>query len=121
VNISQPSSNFAYLAHHDARLVALATQAEEHFGTDPTVNRRVITEAFNGAVLGELANHTDPEQDEKTLIFCEPTSTPTWSSRCSRRHSRTNTDPSTTMRVRCNVLVAANWLEALGGPPTGVR
>jgi type I restriction enzyme, R subunit len=32
-----PSSNFAYLAHHDARLVALATQAEEHFSGDPTV------------------------------------------------------------------------------------
>jgi type I restriction enzyme R subunit len=33
-------------------------------------NRRVITEPFNRAVLGELANHIDPEQDEKTLIFC---------------------------------------------------
>jgi type I restriction enzyme, R subunit len=34
---TQPSVNFAYLAHHDARLVALATQAEEHFGNDPTI------------------------------------------------------------------------------------
>jgi type I restriction enzyme R subunit len=33
-------------------------------------NRRVITEPFNRAVLGELVNHIDPEQDEKTLIFC---------------------------------------------------
>jgi type I restriction enzyme R subunit len=32
-----PSPNFAYLAHHDARLVALATQAEAHFTGDPTV------------------------------------------------------------------------------------
>ena len=32
-----PSPNFAYLGHHDARLVALATQAEEHFAPDPTV------------------------------------------------------------------------------------
>jgi len=31
------SPNFAYLAHPDARLVALATQAEEHFAGDPTV------------------------------------------------------------------------------------
>jgi hypothetical protein len=31
------SPNFAYLAHHDARLVALATQAEEHFAGDPAV------------------------------------------------------------------------------------
>lgn len=37
MNISNPSPNFAYLAHHDARLVALATQAEEHFAADPTV------------------------------------------------------------------------------------
>lgn len=34
---SAPSQNFSYLAHHDARLVALATQAEEHFASDPTV------------------------------------------------------------------------------------
>ena len=33
----QPSPNFAYLGYHDARLVALATQAEEHFAGDPTV------------------------------------------------------------------------------------
>jgi type I restriction enzyme R subunit len=33
-------------------------------------NRRVITEHFNRAVLGELVNHIDPEQDEKTLVFC---------------------------------------------------
>jgi type I restriction enzyme R subunit len=34
---SLPSPNFAHLAHHDARLVALATQAEEHFASDPTI------------------------------------------------------------------------------------
>ena len=33
-------------------------------------NRRVITEGFNRAVLGELVQHIDPEQDDKTLIFC---------------------------------------------------
>jgi type I restriction enzyme R subunit len=33
-------------------------------------NKRVITENFNRVVLGELVNHIDPEQDEKTLIFC---------------------------------------------------
>lgn len=32
-----PSPNFAFLAYHDARLVAMGTQAEEHFATDPTV------------------------------------------------------------------------------------
>jgi type I restriction enzyme R subunit len=34
----QPSPNFAYLAHHDPRLVALGTQAEEHFAADPEVS-----------------------------------------------------------------------------------
>jgi type I restriction enzyme R subunit len=34
---SKPSPNFAFLAYHDARLVALGTQAEEHFAGDPTV------------------------------------------------------------------------------------
>jgi type I restriction enzyme R subunit len=33
-------------------------------------NRQVITEGFNRAVIGELVNHIDPEQDEKTLVFC---------------------------------------------------
>lgn len=33
-------------------------------------NRTVITEGWNRAVLTELARHIDPEQDEKTLIFC---------------------------------------------------
>lgn len=33
----KPSPNFAYLAYHDARFSALATQAEEHFAGDPTV------------------------------------------------------------------------------------
>jgi type I restriction enzyme R subunit len=33
-------------------------------------NKRVITENFNRAVLGELVNHIDPEHDEKTLVFC---------------------------------------------------
>jgi type I restriction enzyme, R subunit len=35
-----------------------------------TFNKRVITEHYNRAVLGELVHHIDPEQDEKTLIFC---------------------------------------------------
>jgi hypothetical protein len=30
--------NFAYLAHNDPRLVALGTQAEEHFAADPKVS-----------------------------------------------------------------------------------
>ena len=34
---SQPSLKFAFLAYHDARLVALGVQAEEQFATDATV------------------------------------------------------------------------------------
>lgn len=33
-------------------------------------NRRVITEGFNRAVIRELVRHVDPEQEEKTLVFC---------------------------------------------------
>ncbi|MBX3197917.1 MAG: type I restriction-modification system endonuclease [Labilithrix sp.] len=33
-------------------------------------NKRVITEGFNRAVIGELVKHIDPEQEEKTLVFC---------------------------------------------------
>ncbi len=33
----KPSPNFAYLDHHDPRLAALGTQAEQHFEADPTI------------------------------------------------------------------------------------
>lgn len=42
---------------------------EVSFDVD-TFNRRVITEPWNRVVLTELAEHIDPAQDEKTLIFC---------------------------------------------------
>jgi type I restriction enzyme R subunit len=42
---------------------------EVQFDVD-SFNRRVVTEAFDRAVLGELVKFIDPEQDEKTLIFC---------------------------------------------------
>ena len=35
--VNQPSPNFAFLAHHDARLSALGSQAEGYFATDPNV------------------------------------------------------------------------------------
>ena len=67
--------------HYDAREEVLvldrSTQTlnkeeladEIQFDVD-SFNRRVITENYNRAVLGELVNHIDPEQDEKTLVFC---------------------------------------------------
>ena len=47
-----------------------ASMPDEQTFDVETFNRRVITENFNRAVLGELVKHIDPEQDEKTLIFC---------------------------------------------------
>lgn len=47
-----PSPNFAFLAYHDARLVALGTQAEERFPTDPTVTLFKLRQ-FTGAGLIE--------------------------------------------------------------------
>jgi type I restriction enzyme R subunit len=35
-----------------------------------TFNRRVITEGFNRAVCGKLAEHIDPSDELKTLVFC---------------------------------------------------
>jgi len=65
-----------YDAHDEALVLDRRTQTvrkeelpdEMTFDVD-SFNRRVITENFNRAVLGELANHIDPEQDEKTLVY----------------------------------------------------
>ncbi len=66
-----------YDAHDEVLMLDRSTQTvaketlpdEIQFDVE-SFNRRVITEPFNRAVLRELVNHIDPEQDEKTLIFC---------------------------------------------------
>ena len=66
-----------YQAHQQVLVLDRSTQTikkeelpdEVQFDVD-SFNKRVITENFNRAVLGELVNHLDPEQDEKTLVFC---------------------------------------------------
>ncbi len=66
-----------YDAHEEVLVLDRATMKvnkeelpdEVQFEVD-AFNRRVITEDFNRVVLAELVNHIDPEQDEKTLIFC---------------------------------------------------
>jgi type I restriction enzyme R subunit len=66
-----------YQAHEEVLILDRSTQTvnkeeladEIQFDVD-AFHRRVITEGFNRAVLGELVKHIDPEQDEKTLIFC---------------------------------------------------
>jgi type I restriction enzyme, R subunit len=66
-----PSPNFAYLAHHDARLVALATQAEEHFGNDPTVTLfklRQFGEVLAQRAAAKVGLFIGPEEKQQELI-----------------------------------------------------
>jgi type I restriction enzyme R subunit len=66
-----PSPNFAYLAHHDARLVALATQAEEHFGNDPTVTLfklRQFGEVLAQRAAAKVGLFIGPEEKQHELI-----------------------------------------------------
>jgi type I restriction enzyme R subunit len=68
---TKPSSNFAYLAHHDARLVALATQAEEHFGADPTVTLfklRQFGEVLAQRAAAKVGLYVSTEEGQQQLI-----------------------------------------------------
>ena len=66
-----PSPNFAFLAYHDARLVALATQAEEHFAGDPTVTLfklRQFGEVLAQRAAAQVGLFTDPEEAQQGRI-----------------------------------------------------
>ncbi len=66
-----PSPNFAYLAHHDARLVALATQAEQLFAIDPTaalVKLRGFGEVLAKRAAAKTAQYVDEREDQIDLI-----------------------------------------------------
>jgi type I restriction enzyme R subunit len=66
-----PSPNFAYLAHHDPRLVALATQAEQHFADDPTVTLiklRQFGELLAQRAAAKVGLFLDPEGSQQQLI-----------------------------------------------------
>lgn len=66
-----PSPNFAYLSHHDARLVALATQAEEHFASDPTVTLfklRQFAEVLAQRAAAKVGLFPDPLESQQQLI-----------------------------------------------------
>jgi type I restriction enzyme R subunit len=68
---SKPSPNFAYLAHHDARLVALATQAEEHFSGDPTVTLfklRQFGEVLAQRAAAKVGLYESTEEGQQKLI-----------------------------------------------------
>ncbi|MGD0530671.1 MAG: type I restriction-modification system endonuclease, partial [Polyangiaceae bacterium] len=67
----RPSPNFAYLAHHDARLVALATQAEEHFAGDPTVTLfklRQFAEVLAQRAAAKVGLFLGPQEGQQQLI-----------------------------------------------------
>lgn len=68
---TQASPNFAYLAHHDARLVALATQAEEHFAADPTITLfklRQFGEVLARRAAAKVGLFIDPGEGQQQLI-----------------------------------------------------
>lgn len=66
-----PSPNFAYLAYHDARLVALATQAEEHFATDPPTSIakvRLFAEILAKRAAAKVGLLPLPNETQQTLV-----------------------------------------------------
>jgi type I restriction enzyme R subunit len=68
---TKPSPNFAYLAYHDARLVALATQAEEHFAADPTVTLfklRQFGEVLAQRAAAKVGLFVSTEEGQQPLI-----------------------------------------------------
>lgn len=68
---TRPSPNFAYLAHHDTRLVALATQAEEHFAGDPTVTLfklRQFAEVLAQRAAAKVALFLGPQEGQQQLL-----------------------------------------------------
>ena len=79
VGISRPdvvltlaaSPNFSYLAHHDPRLAALATQAEQHFAADPTITLwklRQFGEVLAQRAAAKVGLYVDPLEGQQRLI-----------------------------------------------------
>lgn len=65
------SPNFSYLAYHDARLVALATQAEQHFAADPTITLfklRQFGEVLAQRAAAKVGLYVDPLEGQQGLI-----------------------------------------------------
>ncbi len=67
----QASQNFAYLAYHDQRLVALGTQAEQQFGSDPSVcliKLRLFGEVLAQRAAAKLGLYLSPDEKQIDLI-----------------------------------------------------
>lgn len=54
----------------DTAVIRKETLADDVDFEIDAFNRRVITEPWNRAVLGELVRHLDPAGEEKTVVFC---------------------------------------------------
>ena len=68
---TQPSPNFAYLAHHDPRLVALGTQAEEHYASDPATclaKLRLFAEVLAKRAAAKVGLLPYPGETQQTLV-----------------------------------------------------
>ena len=68
---TQPSPNFAYLAHHDPRLAALATQAEEHYASDPATclaKLRLFAEVLAKRAAAKVGLLPYPGETQQTLV-----------------------------------------------------
>jgi len=66
-----PSPNFAFLGHHDPRLVALGTQAEEQFASDPNVTLyklRQFCEVLAKRAAAKVGLLLDPREDLRRVI-----------------------------------------------------
>ncbi len=66
-----PSPNFAFLAYHDPRLVALGTQAEEHFATDPNVTLiklRQFCEVLAKRAAAKVGLLVNPREEQRRVI-----------------------------------------------------
>ena len=68
---SNPSPNFAFLEHHDPRLVALGTQAEAHFANDPNVTLyklRQFCEVLTKRAAAKVGLFLDPRDELRRII-----------------------------------------------------
>lgn len=68
---TQPSPNFGYLAHHDPRLVALGTQDEEHYATNPATclaKLRLFAEVLAKRAAAKVGLLPYPGETQQTLV-----------------------------------------------------
>ncbi|WP_437937427.1 type I restriction-modification system endonuclease [Sorangium sp. So ce341] len=66
-----PSPNFAFLGHHDPRLVVVGTQAERYFAEDPNtclVKLRQFGELLAQRAAARLGLYLSPEESQASLL-----------------------------------------------------